>query len=97
MSNFPTFDVHASVQPDGRAERVNTLDHRTFYTIHKMFKDHQHWRWLVVRKTNMPVYHVVDLWQTKLLNDFPYEDPFFSPEAFDSVDQAIGFIALHLT
>ena len=93
----PTYDVHASVQPDGRAERVNTLNHRTFHAISIVFDDHRAWRWLVVSKSGLTSFKVIDLWQTYLAQAFPYTEPRFIKETFDSVDQAIAYAALHLT
>lgn len=96
MTKQQTYDVHASLTPAGRAERVNTLNHRTFVTIDRMFADHNDWRWLILTKTDDAAFYVIDLWQNIMVEDFPYVSPYFINHKFHNVDQAIGYINLEL-
>ena len=96
MAQLDTYDVHAAIKPDGKVERSNTLSRKTFGTIHKVYRDHSEWRWLVVNRTGLDIILVLDLWQTEVVGDFPYEAPHFVYPSFDAVDQAIGFVNLNL-
>jgi len=96
VTNLTCYDAHAAITPDGRAERTNVLRHRTFKTIYDHFNDHNEWRWVLVSYVGEGEIHIVDLWQTVYMNEFPYVDAYIVPPSFDNVDQAIGYVVLTL-
>lgn len=97
MARAQTYSVWAALDPTGRAEIVNTINHRTFAVINTMFDDHEKVRWLVVTIVDQPGLWLIDLWQTKSTQNLPYVKPMVLTEHwFDTVDQAVGFAALNL-
>lgn len=98
-SELKTFSVHAALDPVGRAERINTIYHRTFAAINEMFGDHNKVRWLVVtiHATDAhPGIRLIDLWKNIGTQNTPYVKPYVIPEIFETDDQAIGYAALSL-
>ncbi len=96
MNNLVCYDVHAAIRPDGRAERINILRHRTFKTIYDHLDDHDEWRWVLVSFVGETTIHILDLWKTSATDTFPYVEAYIEPPPFEDVDHAIGYIALHL-
>jgi hypothetical protein len=75
---------------------MNVLRHRTFRAINHHFDDHDEWRWLLVSCVGEDEIHIIDLWLTGMSMTYPYVEPCFVPPPFDDLDQAIGYVALHL-
>ena len=90
------FDLYAAVHPDGRAERMNLHRRKTFKSLYDAFDSHDDWRWLLVTIHTDTVVLIIDLWQTVVTNKFPYVEPFIVEPPLDTVDQAVGYVALHL-
>lgn len=96
----PTFDVHAGVNPHGAVERTNVLHRKSFQSIMLKYEVRDT-RLLVVSKSGHPGVYLIDLWNTQVTTDYPFQEPWFIPDpltldddlVFKFIDQAVAWAA----
>ena len=96
MVHLELFDLLAAIHPDGRAEQMNVHRRTTFGVLYERFYDSLEWRWLLVNRCGATDVIILDLWQSQIIDTYPYAVCNEIPPTFDDLDQAIGYVALHL-
>jgi hypothetical protein len=83
---------------EGKVEMANTLFAATFSRISRSYDEHVRDRFVVVARLDAPHagIQIMDLWRTTMIDDYPYEAPWFVEARFQDVDHAVGHCVLLL-